>query len=78
MNVNPPTGNGLFEMIDKVEFKNDQTLQYRVKEKDGKFKIEINTIHPSYKHVEEIDDFLSKHIESGKEMPDRILFKIMT
>jgi hypothetical protein len=61
LNENPPAGKGLFELIDKVEFKQEESLQYRVKDKDGKIRIEINTLHPGYKHAEEIDDFLSRH-----------------
>jgi len=61
LNVDPPTGKGLFEFIDPIEFKEEKTLQYRVKEKDGKRRIEINTLHPAYKHVEEIEDLLSEH-----------------
>jgi hypothetical protein len=64
LNENPPAGKGLFELIDKVEFKQEKTLQYRIKDKDGKIRIEINTLHPGYKHAEEIDDFLSKYRRS--------------
>jgi hypothetical protein len=74
LNEDPPTGRGLFELIDRVEFKYEKALQYRVKEKDRKFRIEINTLHPAYKHAEEIDDFLTKHVEQGKHtMPNPLL-----
>jgi len=64
LNENPPAGKGLFELIDKVEFKQEKELQYRTKVKDGKIRIEINILHPAYKHAEEIDDLLSKHRRS--------------
>jgi len=74
LNVDPPTGKGLFEFIDRIEFKEDKTLQYRVKEKDSKYRIEINTLHPAYKHVEEIEDLLSEHKRYTKtHMPDPLL-----
>jgi len=61
LNVDPPTGKGLFEFIDRVDFEEkEKTLQYRLKEKDEKYRIQINTLHPAYKHVEEIDDLLSE------------------
>jgi hypothetical protein len=66
LNEDPPTGRGLFELIDRIEFKQEKNLQYRMKEKDGKFRIEINMLHPAYKHAEEIYDFLTKHEEAGK------------
>lgn len=62
LDVDPPTGRGLFEFIDRVEFKKDKELQYRVKEKEDKMRIEINIIHPAYKHIENLDDFLEKTI----------------
>lgn len=60
LDVDPPTGRGLFELIDRVEFKEEKELQYRVKEKDGKMRIQINILHPAYKHNEELDDLLAR------------------
>jgi hypothetical protein len=64
LNENPPSGNGLFELIDPVEFKQQKTLQYRTRDKEGRIRIEINTLHPAYRHAEEIEDFLSKRRSS--------------
>jgi len=62
LNEDPPTGKGLFEFIDRIPFKDfDKTLQYRVKEKDDKYRIQINILHPAYRHVEEVDALLSEH-----------------
>jgi hypothetical protein len=74
LNENPPAGKGLFEFIDKVEFKQEKTLQYRTRVKDGKIRIEINTLHPAYKHAEEIDDLLSKYRRSqNKNVPNPLV-----
>jgi len=74
LNVDPPTGKGLFEFIDRIEFKEENTLQYRTKEKDGRFRIQVNTLHPTYKHAEEIDDFLSIHKHKVKaNLPNPLL-----
>jgi len=62
LNEDPPTGKGLFEFIDRIPFKDfDKTLQYRVEEKDDKNRIQINILHPAYRHVEEVDALLSEH-----------------
>lgn len=60
LDENPPTGKGLFEFIDRIEFKENKELQFRVKEKDGKMRIQINILHPAYKHNEELDDLLEE------------------
>lgn len=60
LDENPPTGRGLFEFIDRVEFKDERDLQFRVKEKDGKMRIQINILHPAYKHNEVLDDLLEE------------------
>ena len=60
LDVDPPTGKGLFEFIDRVEFKEEKELQFRVKEKEGKMRIEINILHPAYGHNEELDDLLAE------------------
>jgi len=57
---NPPTGKGLFEFIDRVEFKEEKKLQFRVKEKNGKMRIQVNILHTAYKHNEELDDLLAE------------------
>ena len=56
----PPTGKGLFEFIDRIEFKEEKKLQFRVKEKDGKMRIQINILHTAYEHNEELDDLLAE------------------
>jgi hypothetical protein len=74
LNENPPAGNGLFELIDKIEFTREKTLQYRTRVKDGRLRIEINTIHPAYRHAEEIDDLLSKHRRGqNKNVPNPLV-----
>lgn len=60
LDVDPPTGKGLFEFIVRVEFKEEKELQFRVKEKEGKMRIEVNILHPAYKHNEELDDLLAE------------------
>lgn len=60
VDVDPPAGEGLFEHIERVEFKQEKELQFRVKEKDGKMRIQINTLHPAYRYNEELDDLLAK------------------
>lgn len=60
LDVDPPAGKGLFEFIDRVEFKEEKDLQYRVKEKDDKMRIQINILHPAYKHSEDLDHVLAK------------------
>jgi hypothetical protein len=74
LNEDPPTGGGLFEFIDRVEFKDEKTLQYRVIEKDDKYRIQINTLHPAYKHIEEIDSLLSDYkLKTGTNVPNPIM-----
>jgi len=58
LDENPPAGKGLFEFIDRVEFKEEKKLQFRVKTKDDKMRIQINILHPAYKHNEDLDDLL--------------------
>lgn len=60
VNVDPPAGEGLFEHIERVEFKQEKELQFRSKEKEGKMRIQINTLHPAYKYNENLDDLLAK------------------
>jgi hypothetical protein len=60
VNVDPPAGEGLFEQIERVKFKQEKELQFRVKEKDGKMRIQINTLHPAYNYNENLDDLLAK------------------
>jgi len=60
LNVEPPSGKGLLEFIDRIEFEDDKELQYRVREKDEKIRIEINIGHPAYKYSEELDNLLEK------------------
>jgi hypothetical protein len=63
LNVDPPAGEGLFELIDRVEFEEEtKMLQYRIKPKDDRIRIEINVLHPAYKHAQEIESVLSEHI----------------
>jgi hypothetical protein len=57
---NPPTGKGLLEFIDRIKFEEEKKLQFRVKEKDDKMRIQINILHPAYKHNEELDDLLAE------------------
>jgi len=61
LEVNPPTGKGIFEFIDRVEFKEDKELQFRIKQKEGKMRIEINIAHPAYKSKEMLDGFLKEN-----------------
>jgi len=60
VNVEPPAGEGLFEHIERIEFKQEKELQFRVKPKDGKMRVQINTLHPAYKYNEDLDDLLAK------------------
>jgi len=60
LDEDPPTGKGLLEFIDRVKFKEEKELQFRVKEKDGKMRIQVNILHPAYEHNEELDDLLAE------------------
>jgi len=60
VNTDPPPGEGIFEPIERVEFKQDKELQFRLKPKEGKMKIQINLLHPAYKYNEDLDDLLAK------------------
>ncbi len=60
LDTEPPAGEGLFEPIERVEFKQEKELQFRVKEKDKKLKVQINMLHPAYKYSEDLDDLLAK------------------
>jgi len=60
VNTDPPPGEGLFEPIERVEFKQDKELQFRLKPKEGKMKIQINVLHPAYRYNENLDDLLAK------------------
>jgi hypothetical protein len=75
LNEDPPTGKGLFEFIDRIPFKDfDKTLQYRVEEKDDRYRIQINILHPAYVHVEEVDALLSEHKYYNKiDFPNPLL-----
>lgn len=75
LNEDPPTGKGLFEFIDRIPFKDfDKTLQYRIEEKDGRYRIQINILHPAYRHVEEVDALLSEHKHYRKiDFPNPLL-----
>ncbi|MFX0199993.1 MAG: hypothetical protein ACFFCW_28060 [Candidatus Hodarchaeota archaeon] len=60
LDVDPPVGKGLFEFIDRVKFEEEKDLQYRVKAKEDKMRIQINVLHPAYRHSEELDDLLAE------------------
>ena len=60
LDVDPPAGKGLFEFIDRVEFKDEKELQFRMIEKEDKMRIEVNILHPAYKHNEELDHLLAE------------------
>lgn len=74
LDIDPPSGKGLFEHIYRVEFKENKDLQYRTLEKDKKMRIEINILHPAYKYRENLDDFMDKNKLFKKFKGNRSLF----